>query len=266
MSDTLGEIYRSRSRRLAQEMEREPVAALQARASESIAKRRSLGAALAAARPPAVIAEIKRASPSAGLIAGDFDPAEIAGTYQAAGADAISVLTEEDYFQGHLSFLGLVRARSTLPVLRKDFLTTPYQVVQSAAYGADAVLAIVAGLTDVQLTEVLAAAQVWNLEVLVEVHTEAEMTRALGLGAVLLGINNRDLRTLRTDTSVTERLLRMVPTGIQVVSESGFEDAHQIEKVFRAGASSFLVGEALMRAPNRAKWVEAVKSLGAVEA
>ncbi|HUY56847.1 MAG TPA: indole-3-glycerol phosphate synthase TrpC [Candidatus Micrarchaeaceae archaeon] len=266
MSDALTEIYRDRRRRLGAEMAREPLADLLPRALSSTAGRRSLGGALSRARPPALIAEIKRASPSAGLIARAFDPAEIAASYQAAGADAISVLTEEDHFQGHLSYLGVVRQETTLPVLRKDFLTTSYEVVQSAAYGADSFLAIVAGLTDGQLQSLLAAAREWRLEVLVEVHSASELGRAVALGATLLGINNRNLRTLTTDPGITESLIGQVPSGIQVVSESGFETAAQIERIFRLGVSSFLVGEALMRAADRTGWVRAAKAVSVVGA
>ena len=264
MADALTEIYQVRRRHLDEEMAREPLVELQSRAQSSTEARRSLSAALACARPPALIAEIKRASPSAGLIAQEFDPAEIAATYQSAGADAISVLTEEDHFQGHLGFLQVVRSRTTLPLLRKDFLTTPYEAAQSAAYGADAILAIVAGLTDGQLTGLLGAAREWRLEVLVEVHSAVELGRAVALGASLLGINNRDLRSLRTDPGVTEKLIGMVPPGIQVVSESGFQTAPQIERIFRLGVPSFLVGEALMRSDDKAGWVAAVKALGRV--
>ena len=247
-------------------MAREPLADLLPRALSSTPGRRSLGGALSGSRPPALIAEIKRASPSAGLIARAFDPAKIAASYQAAGADAISVLTEEDHFQGHLSYLEIVRQETTLPVLRKDFLTTRYEVVQSAAYGADAFLAIVAGLTDGQLQSLLTAAQEWRLEVLVEVHSASELGRAVALGATLLGINNRDLRTLTTDPGVTESLIGQVPSGIQVVSESGFETAAQIERIFRLGVTSFLVGEALMRTADRTGWVSAAKAVSVVGA
>ncbi|MGA7173061.1 MAG: indole-3-glycerol phosphate synthase TrpC [Candidatus Dormiibacterota bacterium] len=264
MADALTEIYQVRRRHLYVEMAREPLLELQARAEASTVERRSLSAALASASPPAVIAEIKRASPSAGVIAEDFDPAEIASTYQSAGADAISVLTEEEHFQGNLGFLQLVRARTTLPLLRKDFLTTPYEAAQSAAYGADAILAIVAGLTDEQITGLLVEAQEWRLEVLVEVHSAPELERAVALGASLLGINNRDLRSLRTDPRVTEELIGMVPPCIAVVSESGFQSAAQIERIFRLGVPSFLVGEALMRADDKAGWVAAVKALNQV--
>lgn len=266
MSDMLAAIYRDRRRRLQAEMALEPLAALEVRAEARRGDLRSLAAALVDARPPALIAEIKRASPSAGLIAADFDPAEIAARYQLGGADAISVLTEIDHFQGDLRHVEAARSRTSLPLLRKDFLSTPYEVVQSLAYGADAILAIVAGVTDPELEALLETARQWGLDVLVEVHTAEEVTRALGLGASLLGINNRDLRTLRTDTGITDSLLGLLPPGLQLVSESGFESAEQIHRSYRGGVHAFLVGEALMRAPDKVAWIGAVKALGAVEA
>ncbi|MGH7641490.1 MAG: indole-3-glycerol phosphate synthase TrpC [Candidatus Dormibacteria bacterium] len=265
MADFLSEIFQARQRRLVGEMVKEPLATLRARAVVISEGRRPLRATLATAQPPAVIAEIKRASPSAGLIAPDFDPAMIGAGYQAAGADAVSVLTEADYFQGHLSLLPLVREHTTLPLLRKDFLSTPYEVVQSAAYGADAILAIAAGLTNEQLSDLLGAAREWSLDVLVEVHTVEELNRALALEITLLGINNRDLRTLQTDPEVTERLVEMVPSGVLVVSESGFQNADQVERIYRRGVGAFLVGEALMRSSDQAGWVAAVKAVGSVE-
>ena len=260
MIDMLAVIYGSRRTRLELEIAAEPVEALLPRAERAIVERRPFGLALRQARPPALVAEVKRASPSAGLIATDFDPAVIARSYQRAGADAISVLTEEDHFRGQLRYLELVRAATDLPLLRKDFLTTPYEVTQSAAYGADAILAIVAGLTDDQLAAFLAEARRWQLEVLVEVHSELELQRALAVGSTLLGINNRDLRTLRTDPGVTESLFPLVPPSVQVVSESGFETPTQVASLFRSGVPAFLVGEALMRSPDRAAWVGAVKA------
>jgi indole-3-glycerol phosphate synthase len=266
MSDVLSTIYRDRQRRLDQEMTGESLAQISARAEARAGDRRSLRGALRQGSAPTLIAEIKRASPSAGLIVEDFDPAATAAEYQRGGADAISVLTEQDHFQGHVSLLQLVRQQTHLPLLRKDFLTTAYQVVQSAAYGADAILAIAAGLDDQQLGDLLQAADEWSLEVLVEVHSRDELMRALTLGADLIGINNRDLRTLRTDLLVTESLIGLVPPGVQVVSESGFESADDIERIFRLGVRSFLVGEALMRSTDKSGWIGSVKALGAVEA
>lgn len=263
MSDLLAQIYRARLARLEEEMLSEPLAVLEEGAASGRGTRRSLSAALRHARPPGLIAEIKHASPSAGLITDDFDVAQIAASYQLAGADAISVLTEEEHFQGRLSYLGIVRQETTVPLLRKDFLTTPYEVVQSAAYGADAILAIVAGLTDPQLLALLEAGVAWDVEVLVEVHSEAEMERALKLRVKMLGINNRDLRTLATNTEVTRRLIGLIPTGIVVVSESGYESAAEIQSAQRGGVPAFLVGEALMRSDDKVAFVSAVKAAGA---
>jgi indole-3-glycerol phosphate synthase len=264
MPDVLAQIYRARQVRLDEEMKSEPLTVLTERATASRGTRRSLSAALKGARPPALIAEIKHASPSAGVITDDFDVAEIAASYQRAGADAISVLTEEEYFQGHLSYLGVVRDQTRVPLLRKDFLTTPYEVVQSAAYGADAILAIVAGLTDAQLLSLLTAGAEWEVEVLVEVHNSAEIGRALNLGATLLGINNRDLRTLATDTEVAQSLIPLIPVGTRVVSESGYESVAEIRSAFQAGIPAFLVGEALMRTDDRLAFVSAVKAAEAL--
>ena len=266
MSDVLAQIYRARLASLAEEMLSEPLAVLEERAASGRGTRRSLSTALKEARPPGLIAEIKHASPSAGLITDDFDVAQIAASYQLAGADAISVLTEEEHFQGRLSYLGIARQQTSVPLLRKDFLTTPYEVVQSAAYGADAILAIVAGLTDPQLLALLDTSLTWDIEVLVEVHSEAEIERALKLGATLVGINNRDLRTLATNTEVTRRLIGLIPPGILVVSESGYESAAEIQSAQRGGIPAFLVGEALMRADDKVTFVSAVKAAGAVRA
>jgi indole-3-glycerol phosphate synthase len=262
--DVLSQIYQARRVRLDKEMKKEPLAVLNQRASASRGSPRSLSAALRSARPPGLIAEIKRASPSAGVITDDLDVAQIAAGYQQAGADAISVLTEEDHFQGHLSYLRVAREQTSLPLLRKDFLTTPYEVVQSAAYGADAILAIVAGLTDAQLLALLTAGSEWEVEVLVEVHTGAEIDRALNVGATLLGINNRDLHTLTTNTAVTQKLIGLLPPEIQCVSESGYESVADIRNAFQGGVPAFLVGEALMRSDDKLAFVSAVKAAEAL--
>lgn len=174
------------------------------------------------------------------------------------------MLTEEEHFLGHLSYLGVVRDQTKVPLLRKDFLTTPYEVVQSAAYGADAILAIVAGLTDPQLLALLRAGSEWEIEVLVEVHTSSEIDRALNLGATLMGINNRDLRTLATNTEVAQSLVHLIPPGIQVVGESGYESVAEIQSAFQRGIPAFLVGEALMRTDDKVAFVSAVKAAGAL--
>jgi len=240
---------------------REPLDAVRERAAARTDERRSLTAAIANARGNAIVAEIKRASPSVGLIVRDIDPAEIAREYAAAGADAISVLTESDHFLGDLAYLDITRIASPLPILRKDFLTTPYEVAQSAAYGADAVLAIVAGLSDEQIAGMFAEARRWQLDVLVEVHNEEQLHRALAHGATLLGINNRDLRTFETNLAVTEELLPLVPPGKLVISESGLRTQDQTHHLAGLGARGFLIGETLMRATDKIEMIRGLKGL-----
>jgi len=251
---------------LADDQAREPLAKLRERAERRRSERRSFRDALTGARGAAVIAEIKRASPSAGLIARNFDPAAVAALFQRAGADAISVLTESDNFLGELAFLDVARSNAKLPILRKDFLTCAYQVVQSAAYGADAILAIVAGLSDEQLRELLGEAESWNLDVLVEVHDEAELARALALNVTLLGINNRNLRTFETNINVTEHLIEHVPPGVFVVSESGLRSADDIRHLSQAGARGFLIGESLMRSEDPVALIASLKNATSVRA
>jgi indole-3-glycerol phosphate synthase len=202
---------------------------------------------LGAGRTLGLIAEVKRASPSAGLIAETFDPVEIAGRYAAAGADAISVLTEERYFQGHLDYLRAVRDRVELPVLRKDFTLEDVQIYEAAAAGADAVLLIVAALDQETLERLLDVAASCQLDALVEVHTLEELDRALATDAQLIGINNRNLATFEIDLRVTEELSEQVPPGIVLVSESGIRNAADSRRVRASGADAILVGEALMR-------------------
>jgi indole-3-glycerol phosphate synthase len=259
MTDILTRLYEAKARLLAEEQAREPLAELEARAQARRSERRSFLWALQHAKGAAVIAEIKRASPSAGLIARNFDPAAIAALFERAGADAISVLTESDNFLGELAFLDVARANARLPILRKDFLTCGYQVVQSAAYGADAILAIVAGLSDGQLRELLDHASRYDLDVLVEVHDESELTRAIALGVTLLGINNRNLRTFETNLNVTEHLIEHVPPGIFVVSESGLRSAEDVRHLSQVGARGFLIGESLMRSDDPIALIKSLK-------
>ena len=211
------------------------------------ASRRSLTAALRGRRP-AIIAEFKKASPSRGPIRPDADPAAIARVYAAAGAAAISVLTEPRFFRGSLDDLLAVRGCVDLPVLRKDFLIDPYQIVEARAWGADAVLLIVAMLDDQLLAELLGAAAAHGLEALVEVHDAAELERALRCGTTLLGINNRDLRTFVTTLETGERLRPHVPAHVTTVAESGIDSADDIARLRAAGFNAFLIGESLMRA------------------
>jgi indole-3-glycerol phosphate synthase len=195
----------------------------------------------------ALIAEIKKASPSAGLIAQSFDPVEIAKDYERAGADAISVLTDEQFFQGNLDHLVDVRRAVSLPLLRKDFVLHEVQVAESAAAGADAVLLIVAALEQKKLVDLSKVAAKYQLDALVEVHTLEELKRALEAGATIVGINNRDLATFDVDLSVTEKLCRDVPDDIVLVSESGIKSTEDVARLEAWGVDAILVGEALMR-------------------
>ena len=202
------------------------------------------------ARQPAVIAEIKRASPSKGLLRADFDPAAIAKSYEKGGAACMSVLTDKEFFQGAPEHLQAARAACALPVLRKDFLVDPYQVFESRALGADCVLLIAACLDDAQMRELESLSHRAGMAVLVEVHDAGELERALKLKTPLLGINNRDLRTFGTRLETTIDLLPRIPRERLVITESGILSSADVARMRGCGVHAFLVGEAFMRAPD----------------
>ena len=198
----------------------------------------------------ALIAEVKCASPSKGLLSTDFAPVMIAATYANNGASAISVLTDQDFFSGSLDYLRAVRRAVDLPLLRKDFTIDSYQVYEGRAAGADAILLIVAALSDAQLHDLYALTIALGMAPLVEVHNEWEMERALRLGAKLIGINNRDLKTFKVDLNTTARLARMVDEDVLLVAESGISSAADAREMGRLGAQAILVGESLIKAPD----------------
>lgn len=204
----------------------------------------------ATASADAVIAEIKRASPSAGLIRADFDPAAIARSYQQGGATCLSVLTDEQFFQGHADYLVAAREACTLPVLRKDFIIDPWQVWETRAMGADALLLIVAALDDAGLAELSDLGRGLGLSVLVEVHDEAELDRALAVPGDLVGINNRDLHRFVTDLDTSLRLAPRVPDDRLVISESGIHTPADIARLRNGQIGAFLIGESFMRQPD----------------
>ena len=195
----------------------------------------------------ALIAEIKKASPSAGVIVESFDPVAIGKNYARAGVDAISVLTDERFFQGHLDYLNAVRSVVPQPLLRKDFVLDPLQIMEAAAAGADAILLIVAALNQEELTSLLETALLYQLDALVEVHTLPELDRALETEARIIGINNRNLATFEVDLTVTEKLSEQVPNDIVLVSESGIRTSEDLARIKACGVDAVLIGEALMR-------------------
>jgi indole-3-glycerol phosphate synthase len=249
MSDTLSPILADKRRLVAERKARSSESDVKARARDAAPPRgfvNAIKSKIAAGRF-ALIAEIKKASPSAGLIRPDFDPATLARAYEKGGAACLSVLTDEPYFQGRDEYLAEARNACALPALRKDFMVDPYQVWEARAIGADCILLIVAALTDDEMKRLEATAQDAGLDVLVEVHDEVELERALKLATPLMGINNRNLKTLKTDIATTELLAAQVPVDRIVVSESGLKTNADLKRMSRAGALAFLIGESLMR-------------------
>ena len=251
MSDILTRIIRHKAEEVSERARRVPLAVLRERSAAQSAPRGFLDALENRIRrkQPAVIAEIKKASPSRGVIRADFYPGDIAVSYAGGGATCLSVLTDEQFFQGADEHLSIARHRCPLPVLRKDFMVDPYQIWESRVIGADCILLIVAALGDAQLLDLSQLALDLGMDVLVEVHDREELDRALALRLPLIGINNRDLRTFDTRLTTTLDLLPLIPEGHVVITESGIHHRQDVEMMLDHDVYGFLVGEAFMQAP-----------------
>ena len=250
MSDILDKIVAVKRQEVAAALARKPLSAMRADAESRVLTRDFVGAMRAkiAAGLPAVIAEVKKASPSKGILRPDFIPADIAQSYAEHGAACLSVLTDQQFFQGSVDYLKQARASCDLPVLRKDFMVDPYQVYEARAMGADCILLIAACLDDAQMQSLEALAMSLDMAVLVEVHDGLELQRALQLKTPLLGINNRNLKTFEVSLDTTLGLLKDVPAGHLLVTESGISTVADVQRMRSAGVQAFLVGEVFMRA------------------
>lgn len=250
MSDILDKIVAVKHQEVAAALARKPLAAMRADAESRVLTRDFVGALRAkiTAGLPAVIAEVKKASPSKGILRPDFIPADIAQSYAEHGAACLSVLTDQQFFQGSIDYLKQARASCDLPVLRKDFMVDAYQVYEARAMGADCILLIAACLDDAQMKSLEALAMSLDMAVLVEVHDSAELDRALKLKTPLLGINNRNLKTFEVSLDATLGMLKDVPADRLLVTESGITTAADVQRMRSAGVQAFLVGEAFMRA------------------
>jgi len=250
MSDILNKIIAVKRQEIEEAINRKPLAAMRKDAESRVLTRDFVGALRAkiAAGKPAVIAEIKKASPSKGVLRADFIPADIAQSYAEFGASCLSVLTDQQFFQGSIDYLKQARASCSLPVLRKDFIIDAYQVYESRVMGADCILLIAACLDDAQMKAFEALAMSLDMAVLVEVHDEAELTRALKLRTPLIGINNRNLNTFDVSLDTTLTLMSKVPADRLLVTESGITTPEDVKRMRDAGINAFLVGEACMRA------------------
>jgi indole-3-glycerol phosphate synthase len=242
----LDEIIAYKKKELAETKRNAPLADIKSRAADA-GQTRGFGIALAGCEEIRLIAEVKKASPSKGLIREDFDPVKIAQSYEASGASCISVLTEQKFFQGRLEYLDAIRKAVTVPLLRKDFIIDTYQIIEARAAGADAVLLIAACLERQQLEDFIGIARQLHLDVLVESHTYKDLDKSLLAGTVLVGINNRDLGTFTVDLQTTMDLMKDIPSDRTVVSESGIRTREDVLKLQRSGVDAILVGESLMR-------------------
>jgi len=257
MSSVLQEICDVKAKHVAEQKAKTPLADLQTLAKIAEPPRGFINA-LRANNGPALIAEVKKASPSKGIIREDFDQRQIARIYEDNGASCISVLTDEPYFQGADEYLKTVKSEVKIPVLRKDFMIDPYQIIESRALGADCILLIMAALSDTQAKELYDLSESLDMDVLVEVHNAEELERANTLSPSMIGVNNRNLKTLKVDTQTSFDLLEQIPESALKIAESGLADADIVNRLHTAGYNGFLIGESLMREPDIANAIKAL--------